>query len=68
MELKKRIYYQTSRRPYDDNETVKERFFIFIYRGKRERERGFVNKNFLYFNLRRDYTGNPTLFFIRYKD
>jgi hypothetical protein len=68
MELEKRIYYQALRRPYDDNETVKKRLFIFIYRGRRERGRGFANKNFLYSNLRRDYTGNPTLSFTRYKD
>jgi hypothetical protein len=52
MELKKRIYYQTLRRSYDDNETVKKRFSTFIYRERRERERGFANKNSLYFSLR----------------
>jgi hypothetical protein len=68
MELKKRIYYQTSRRSYDNNEIIKKRLFAFIYRGKRGRGREFVNKSFLYFSLRRDYTGNPTLFFTRYKN
>jgi hypothetical protein len=68
MELEKRIYYQTSRRSHDDDEIIRERFFIFIYREKRKRGRGFANKSFLYFNLRRDYIGNPTLPFTRYKD
>jgi hypothetical protein len=64
MELEKRIYYQASRRLYDDNEIVKKRFSVSIYRGGRERGQGFANKNFLYSNLRRGYTDNPTLFLL----
>jgi hypothetical protein len=68
MELEKRIYYQMSRRSYDDNEIIKKKSSAFTYRGRREREREFVNKNFSYFNLRRDYTDNPILFLTRYKN